>query len=229
MSTRLCYIAGLFVIIGVITFALCFILKRDTEERLNPELVRALAEGSEEASRIVHGPMISGFLGLDFPGQYAFPGRGDNPRDESYLLTEEDRHLAITKLQDTFRETNEVSVTFHILSYAGKGHYTEKHFLQYNKELADKLCRQSILLGETCISTLTYIRSDPDITFTFHPSELNISFRWIEYEWWSYASFGKVEAQRWGSLDALSTTLLDSRLQNGATVRSTMERISSRP
>ena len=235
MITRLYFIVGIFILLGMVVLTSFYIFNMATKpccEYLfcdsEHDLRDAVDRGSEEAIRKYYGPMISGFLGLNFPGQYASYDHGENPRSEYYFLSEDEREIAIKKLQDTFRETKKVVVIFHELSYADKGDYYEEHLLVYNTELVGELCNQTALIGELCISPLMCLRSHPDITFTFHPSKLKLCFRGAD---WLYASFGEVEQQQCSGLGIpiLSDLLLDSRLQNGTTVRSVRERINGCP
>jgi len=180
----------------------------------------------EKTMQEVCGPFISEFLGLSFPGQYAAM-LGKNARFENYDLTNEDRKRAIQQLQDTLKNTEEVTVEF-VSQNDWQRFPTEKYLMFYDSDLAQELCKQADLMEDTYIAPMDgmYV---PDIIFTFSPSEMKInimeshpaaSFVHIPF---LYITLGE-GMQRWeGDFgNDFMMILLNGhlRLQGGKTVRS---------
>jgi len=214
MIMRFYYVTGAFVLVGLIVFASFWFFPKP--KKLAPML-------TEELVKKYGGPFISDFLGLSFPGQYApFHGIG-NIRREPYVLTEEERERAIKKLQDTFQTTQKISVTI--------GN-SKEFLLLYDQCLAIELSKYAALMGDTRIDSLSALTAgSPDIVFTLHPSDVQFVF----------LTFGTMYAtlrphdprwrghKRWrGDMDYLRTALLDTRLQDGETVRSVARRVLGR-
>ena len=214
-SMRFYYITGTFVIIGLIAITWFCLFRERPAPMISEEMVRE------------HGPYISDFLGLSFPGQYA-PMSGyapiSNTRTTSYALTEEDRERAVKKIQDTFQNTQKVSVVFD--NYGGKKtDICGKEFLlSYDQHLAAKLGEQANLMGDTSISPFSAISAgSPYIVFSLHPSGVTFEFysRDICHVKLITCHPRWQNAQRWyGNFHYSAMALLDARLQDGETVRS---------
>jgi len=109
-----------------------------------------------------YGQFISEFLGLAFPGQYADIFT-NNPRLESYYLTEKDRELAVKKLQDTLLNTKEISVECVVWS---GGSHVNKYTVSFDQDVVDVLCKQAGLVGETFIPSMLFPGDPPPISIT---------------------------------------------------------------
>ena len=221
MTTRFYYIACAFVIIGLVVIAWFCLF----HERPDPTMsFEELAEYIEK-----NRPFISDFLGLSFPGQHA-PMMGiDNVRQTPYHLTEGDRMRAVKKLQDTFQETQKVSVTFH---ERWKELPVKESLLSYDQYLAVELCTQADLIQQTYIPPMNIRGTGPAIVFTLHPS--GIKFHVMPCGDAHYVTLANSNPQlehsmRWeGDMHHLKTAFLDARLQDGETVHSTASRVLER-
>ena len=165
---------------------------------------------------------------MAFPGQYADIFT-NNPRLESYYLTEKDRELAVQKLQDTLLNTKEISVEFfvwyngfdeHLLSTSELR--VSKYIVSFDQDVVDILCKQAGLVGETFIPSMLFPGDPPPISITLHPSELNFRFYGLPPN--SSRRLCVIlgeNPQIWeGDFgDNFETVLLNLRLQNGNAVR----------
>ena len=209
MTTRFYCFVGAFVVLGmVVVVSFCFFFK-GTDPM------------SEEAIRKRLGPWISEFIGLSFPGQYS-PVFGQNPRLEAYHLTENDRERAVKSLQNTLQNTKKITVEIRVRDLKTDQHGRVEYLLSYDHNLVIKLCEQAGLIGDTVIPTMLTSMSGPDIVFVLYPSEVNLNFFSNET---MYITLGK-GYQTWkGDMYHLRIACLDTRLQNGETVRSVASRI----
>ena len=224
MVTRFYYVTGTFAIIGMIFIASFCLFHKKVAPVNSEEWIKK------------RGPYISDFLGLSFPGQYAPMFGHDNLRTVPYVLSGEDRERAVKKLQDTFQNTQKVSVVFD--DYWGKqpdirGKESlpfKEFFLSYDQYLATELSKQTELVGETLISPLSTISAGgPDIVFTLQPSGVKFIFYSCKDMFVILVTRNSQwqGCQRWqGDFHYLETALLDARLQNGETVLSVAARES---
>jgi len=225
MTTRFYYIAGTFAAVGLIIIVWLVLF----HERSAPTgSFEELAEYIEK-----HRPFISDFLGLSFPGQHA-PMMGiDNVRGTPYVLTEEDQERAIKKLQDTFQNTQKISVAFYGCHLTEpRGIPIKEALMSYDQCLAAELYKQADLIQKTRIPPMNVSGTHPVIIFTLHPSGVKFNVMPRGGYFFSLKSSNPVfeRCMRWeGDMHHLRMAFLDARLQDGETVRSVASRLPDGP
>jgi len=234
MIMRFYYITGTFVIGLIVIVSFCLFhgsaLMMPEDERLSEDEEMSNGEGLSEEWFKKHGsPFISDFLGLSFPGQYAPPyGHVNSLRDTSYELTEEDMERAVKKIQDTFQNTQKVSVEFYADSWSNP-RLVKEELLCYDYDLVAELCKQASLMQKSIIPPMSVSGTGPSITYILHPS--GVKFNIMPDGGTCYVTLRHKyprwdEVQRWrGDLWRIGIVLLDARLQDGETVRSTAARV----
>ena len=170
-----------------------------------------------------HESLLLEFLGIPFPEQDFDKGFG-------YELTAEDRARAIRRLQEMLQHTEDVSVE--ITGWDDQQHYTtERFWLFYDNDLATELCEQANFIKGTFIApSLNNSMIVPDVVFTFYPSEVKVNVRDntspspLLTQALSLNVAVSEDVHRWeGNFgEGLLAALLNARLRNGETVRSSI-------